>query len=54
MSYTDTAMAETTAFINQEHKLLIGADRIPAASGRTLNVYNPATGKTITRVSTIY
>jgi len=50
MSYTDTAMAETTAFINQEHKLLIGADRIPAASGRTLNVYNPATGKTITKV----
>ena len=50
MMETDAVMAETSAFINQNHKLFIGADRQSARSGRTLDVYNPATGKVITQV----
>ncbi len=50
MIETDAAMAETTAFISRDHKLFIGAERSAARSGRTIDVYNPATGKVITQV----
>lgn len=50
MTAIDMAMAETSAFINSTHTLLIGDTRCAAQSGGTLDVYNPATGKVITTV----
>ena len=42
----DAAVAkpETMSFIDQEHKLLIDGQWVPAESGKTFEVNNPATG----------
>lgn len=49
---TDFAMAmpETRSYICGPHKLLINGEQCDALSGRTLDVYNPATGEVITQV----
>ncbi len=38
-------------FIAQEHKLLIGAERVPAADGRTFATLDPASGREIATVA---
>ena len=42
---------ETQAFLDQEHGLLIDDDRGPAASGKRLEVTNPATGEKLSSVA---
>ena len=44
------ASAEAMAFIQSEHKCLIGEQWLTAADGRTLPVYNPATGEHIATI----
>ncbi|MBM95986.1 MAG: aldehyde dehydrogenase [Oceanospirillaceae bacterium] len=44
------ASAEAMAFIQSEHKCLVGEQWLAAADGRTLPVYNPATGERIATV----
>lgn len=46
-----SASRETLAFIDREHRLLIGGQWVAAASGQTLPVKNPATGETIAHVA---
>ncbi|MCA8989899.1 MAG: aldehyde dehydrogenase family protein, partial [Planctomycetaceae bacterium] len=41
----------TQAFLDQEHGLLIDGEWVPAASGDTFPVKNPATGETISHVA---
>ena len=38
------------AFLGRDHRLLIGAERLPAADGRTFEVYDPSTGNVIATV----
>lgn len=45
-----SASAEAMAFIQGEHQCLVGAQWLPAADGRILPVYNPATGEQIAAV----
>ncbi|MEW4452387.1 aldehyde dehydrogenase family protein [Bremerella sp. JC817] len=45
------ARRETQAFIDQQHQLLIDGQWMPAASGKTFEVTNPADGKTIAEVA---
>ena len=40
-----------TEFVGQERPMLIGGDWVPAASGKTFEVYNPATAELITTVA---
>ena len=49
----DAAVAkpETMSFIDQEHKLLIDGQWVPAESGKTFEVNNPATGQTLAAVA---
>jgi acyl-CoA reductase-like NAD-dependent aldehyde dehydrogenase len=46
----DALGAEARAFIAAEHGLLIGAERLQAADGRTFATLNPATGRELARV----
>ena len=39
------------AFVRKSHRLLIGGKWVPAASGRTFDVTNPATGEVIAQVA---
>lgn len=41
------ARPETLSFIDQEHKLLIDGQWVPAGSGKTFEVKDPSSGKTI-------
>lgn len=50
-SKAPSASRETQVFIDQEHKLLIGGEWVPAASGKTFSVQNPADGSTLARVA---
>lgn len=43
--------ASVTSFIDGSHPLLIGDKWVPAASGETLEIINPATGKVMTRAA---
>ncbi|REK20644.1 MAG: aldehyde dehydrogenase family protein [Planctomycetota bacterium] len=45
------ADSDTLAFIDREHKLLIDGDWVPAESGETIDVKNPADGETIATVA---
>jgi phenylacetaldehyde dehydrogenase len=49
----DTAVAkpETMSFVDQQHKLLIDGQWVPAESGKTFEVKNPATGQTLAAVA---
>jgi phenylacetaldehyde dehydrogenase len=40
----------TADFVTQNHRMYIGGRFVPAASGKTFPVYNPATGEVITQV----
>lgn len=42
---------ETLSFIDQQHKLLIDGQWVPAESGKTFDVKDPATGQTIAAVA---
>ena len=42
---------ETRAFLDREHRLLIGGEWVAAASGKTFEVKNPATGKSLAMVA---
>lgn len=41
----------THAFLDREHQLLIDGNWVPAASGKTFEVKNPATGQTLSHVA---
>lgn len=45
-----SASPEAMAFIQKEHRFLIGDQWLPASDGETLTVYNPANGEQITQV----
>ena len=47
----DTLGDAARNFIAQEHKLLIGAERVPAADGRTFVTLDPASGREIATVA---
>src|SRR5262245_50508057 len=48
----DSRLSEqTNAFLSHDRALLIDDEWVPAASGKTLPVYNPATGTVIARVA---
>ena len=51
MNNLDTIRPETREFLAAEHRNLIGGEWLPAASGRTLGVVDPATGREVTRVA---
>ena len=54
MLLSDVAPAcssKTTSFLDQQHQLLIDGQWVPAASGKTLEVKNPADGKTLAWVA---
>ncbi|MEL7030004.1 MAG: aldehyde dehydrogenase family protein, partial [Pseudomonadota bacterium] len=42
---------EAEPFLKQSHKLLIGGEWVEAASGKSFDVVNPATGQVITKVA---
>ncbi len=44
------ASARTSAFLQQEHRMLIDGRFVAAASGKTFPVYNPATGEIMAHV----
>jgi phenylacetaldehyde dehydrogenase len=44
------ASARTSAFLQQEHRMLIDGRFVAAASGKTFPVYNPATGEIMAQV----
>ncbi|MBI1247866.1 aldehyde dehydrogenase family protein [bacterium] len=46
-----SARRETQAFIDQPHQLLIDGQWIPAASGKTFDVFNPADGSKLASVA---
>jgi len=46
-----TLLDPVTKFVGQTHKLLINNEWVPAASGETFEVYNPATGEAIANVA---
>ena len=43
--------SKTQAFLDQEHCLLIDGEWVPAASGKRLEVTNPATGEKLSSVA---
>ena len=43
--------AQTSAFLDQQHRLLIGGEWVTASSGKTFSVLNPATAKVIAEVA---
>ena len=45
------ASDSTLSFVQQEHKLLINGEWVAAESGKTFDVYNPATAETIAQVA---
>lgn len=45
------ASSKTMSFVDQEHQLLINGQWVPAASGRTFEVHNPADGQVIASVA---
>ncbi|WP_286240514.1 aldehyde dehydrogenase family protein [Neptuniibacter halophilus] len=49
-SATFTPSPEATAFIQREHRFLVGDQWLSAADGRTIDVVNPSDGEVITRV----
>ncbi len=47
----DTHVSSKTAdFLSRQHRMLIDGRFVPAASGKTFAVYNPATGEVVTQV----
>mgnify|MGYP001218408893 CR=1 FL=1 len=46
-----SASRNTQAFLDRKHKLLINGEWVAAASGKTFEVQNPATGRTIATVA---
>ena len=48
---TPAVLASVTAFLHEQHALLIGGRWVPAASGETFAVENPATEETIAHVA---
>ena len=44
---------ETTAFLGQTHRLLIGGEWVAAADGAVIDVTDPATGASIARVPSL-
>jgi acyl-CoA reductase-like NAD-dependent aldehyde dehydrogenase len=51
VSLPDALGAAAREFISSEHRLLIGADRLEAADGRTFATLDPATGREIAHVA---
>jgi acyl-CoA reductase-like NAD-dependent aldehyde dehydrogenase len=47
----DALSAPAREFIAQPHRLLIGAERLDAADGRTFDTFDPATGREIAQVA---
>src|ERR1700677_4786234 len=50
-SLPDALSAPAREFISQSHRLLIGAERLDAADGRTFATLDPATGREIAEVA---
>src|SRR6202167_198624 len=42
--------SKTAEFVSRQHRMLIDGRFVPAASGKTFPVYNPATGEVVARV----
>ena len=42
--------SKTAEFFSRQHRMLIDGRFVPAASGKTFPVYNPATGEEVARV----
>ena len=42
--------SKTAEFFSRQHRMLIDGRFVPAASGKTFPVYNPATGEVVARV----
>ncbi|HEY1833588.1 MAG TPA: aldehyde dehydrogenase family protein [Solirubrobacteraceae bacterium] len=47
----DALSEQTREFVSQSHKLLIGAERLDAADGRTFTTVDPATGREVAEVA---
>jgi acyl-CoA reductase-like NAD-dependent aldehyde dehydrogenase len=47
----DALSPQTREFVSQSHKLLIGAERLDAADGRTFTTVDPATGREVAEVA---
>jgi len=47
----DALGADARAFISQPHRLLIGAERLDAADGRTFTTIDPATGRDVATIA---
>jgi acyl-CoA reductase-like NAD-dependent aldehyde dehydrogenase len=47
----DALSEQTREFVSQSHKLLIGAERLDAADGRTFTTVDPATGRDVAEVA---
>jgi acyl-CoA reductase-like NAD-dependent aldehyde dehydrogenase len=43
--------SEARAFLDRDHGLLIGGQSVPAASGETTEVFDPATEQRLTKVA---
>jgi phenylacetaldehyde dehydrogenase len=51
MAIADTTDERARQFVAQPRKMLIGGDWVPSASGKTFDVYNPATGEVLAQVA---
>jgi phenylacetaldehyde dehydrogenase len=51
MAIADPIDERARQFVAQPRKMLIGGDWVPSASGKTFDVYNPATGDVLAQVA---
>ncbi|MBV9819336.1 MAG: aldehyde dehydrogenase family protein [Solirubrobacterales bacterium] len=51
MAIADPIDEAAVKFVNSPHKILIGSDWVDAASGKTFETYNPATGEVLANVA---
>jgi phenylacetaldehyde dehydrogenase len=51
MAIADTVSERAQQFVSQPRKMLIGGDWVPSASGKTFEVFNPATGEVLAHVA---
>jgi phenylacetaldehyde dehydrogenase len=51
MAITDTIDDRAREFVSRPRKMLIGGDWVDSASGKTFDVYNPATGEVLAQVA---
>src|ERR1700685_1630060 len=49
MAIADSVDARAREFISRPRKILIGGDWVDSASGKTFDVYNPATGEVLAK-----